>query len=111
MEICTPMKKLLQYSIQSFVDCLLVDKEAPTAQILSSNQGASGCGQAGMWFLHALSGCASLFIHLAMVGLCCCAWAFSSCCKWGLLFVAVFRLLVAVASLVVERGLYVCGFL
>ena len=85
MEICTPMKKLLQYSIQSFVDCLLVDKEAPTAQILSSNQGASGCGQAGMWFLHALSGCASLFIHLAMVGLCCCAWAFSSCSKAGLL--------------------------
>ena len=29
----------------------------------------------------------------------------SSCSKWGLLFVVVCRLLVAVASLVVERGL------
>ena len=46
-----------------------------------------------------------LFIYLAMVGLCCCAWAFSSCGKWGLLFVVVFRLLIAVASLGVEHGL------
>ena len=46
-----------------------------------------------------------LFIHLAMVGLCCCAWAFSSCGKRGLLFVAVFRLLISVASLGVEHGL------
>ena len=32
-----------------------------------------------------------LFIYsfLAALGLCCCAWAFSSCSEWGLLFVAV----------------------
>ena len=35
----------------------------------------------------------------------CCAWAFSSCSKWGLLFVAVHRLLIAVASLVADLGL------
>ena len=45
-----------------------------------------------------------LFI-LAALGLRCCARAFSSCGKRGLLFVAVCRLLIAVASLVVEHGL------
>ena len=39
------------------------------------------------------------------LGLCCCAWAFSSCSKWELLFVAVHRLLIAVSSLVAEHGL------
>ena len=34
----------------------------------------------------------------------CCAQAFSSCGKQGLLFVAVLRLLIAVASLIVEHG-------
>ena len=67
MEMCTPMKKLLQYFIQSFMGCLLWIRKVPVlgdaAQILSSNQGASGCGQVGVWFLHALSGCASLFIY------------------------------------------------
>ena len=33
------------------------------------------------------------------------AWAFSSCSKRGLLFLAVCGLLIAVASLVVEHGL------
>ena len=47
-----------------------------------------------------------LFIYLlAVFGLHCCAWAFSSCGEWGLLFVVVCRLLIAVASLVVEHGL------
>ena len=46
-----------------------------------------------------------LFIYLAALGLCCCAWAFSSCGERGLLFVAVRGLLVAVASLVAEHGL------
>ena len=48
-----------------------------------------------------------LFIHsfLAALGLRCCAWAFSSCGEWGLLLVAVRRLLTAVASLVVEHRL------
>ena len=35
-----------------------------------------------------------------MLGLHCCAWAFSSCSKWGLLFIAVHELLSAVTSLV-----------
>ena len=43
-------------------------------------------------------------IFLAALGLRCCTWAFSSCGKQGLLFVAVHMLLIAVASLV-ERGL------
>ena len=34
-----------------------------------------------------------------MLGLCCCACAFSSCGEWGLLFVAVRGLLIAVACL------------
>ena len=46
-----------------------------------------------------------IYLFLAALGLCCCAWAFSSCGERGLLFVAVRRLLIAVASLVVEHGL------
>ena len=48
--------------------------------------------------------CIYLFI-LAVLGLHCCAWAFSSCSEQGLLFVAVHRLLIAVASLVAELRL------
>ena len=63
----------------------------------------------------------SLFI-LAALGLHCCVQAFSSCSEQGLLFVAVRRLLIAVASLccraqapgmraavVVAHGLSSCG--
>ena len=39
------------------------------------------------------------------MGLHCCAWAWSSCSKWGLFFVAVRRLPIAVASLVAEDRL------
>ena len=39
-----------------------------------------------------------------MLGLRCCAWAFSSCSEQGLLFIAMHRLLIAVASLVAEHG-------
>ena len=59
---------------------------------------------------------------MAALGLCCCVLAFSSCGEGGLLFVAVCRLLVAVASLccrawtlgtrasvVVVHGLSSCG--
>ena len=46
-----------------------------------------------------------LFLFLAALGLHCCAQAFSSCGERGLLFVAVHRLLIAVASLVAELGL------
>ena len=45
-----------------------------------------------------------LFLFLAALGLRC-MQAFSSCCKQGLLFVAVHGLLIAVASLVAEHGL------
>ena len=46
-----------------------------------------------------------LFLFLAVLGLCCCVRAFSSCGERGLLFVAVCGLLIAVASLVSEHGL------
>ena len=49
----------------------------------------------------------SLFIYLfiAVLGLRCCSWAFSSCGERGLLFVLVCRPLIAVVSVVVEHGL------
>ena len=61
-----------------------------------------------------------IYLFLAALGLCCCTWAFSSCGKWGLLFVAVsrhcdafsccgVRALGARASVVVARGLSICG--
>ena len=46
-----------------------------------------------------------IYLFLAVLGLCCCAQAFSSCGEWGPLFAAVCRLLVVVASLVAEHGL------
>ena len=46
-----------------------------------------------------------IYLFLAALGLHCCAQAFSSCGERGLLFVAVHRLLIAVASLVAEHGL------
>ena len=42
---------------------------------------------------------------MAVFGLCCCAWAFSSCGESGLLSVAVCGLLIAVASLFVGHEL------
>ena len=45
------------------------------------------------------------YLFLAALGLRCCSRAFSSCCEWGLLFIAVRELLIAVASLVAEHGL------
>ena len=49
-------------------------------------------------------------IFLAVLGLRCCARAFSSCGERGLLFVAVRGPLIAVASLVVEHGSRCVGF-
>ena len=46
-----------------------------------------------------------IYLFLAALGLCCCTPAFFSCGEWGLLFVEVRGLLIAVASLVVERRL------
>ena len=46
-----------------------------------------------------------IYLFLAALGLHCCVWAFSSCGKQELLFVAVHGLLLAVASVVMEHGL------
>ena len=45
------------------------------------------------------------FFFLVVVDLCCCVWAFFSCSEYGLLFVAVGGLLIAVAFLVVGHRL------
>ena len=45
-----------------------------------------------------------IYLFLAVLGLCCCTRAFSSCGEWGLLFVAVRGLLIVLAFLV-EHGL------
>ena len=50
-----------------------------------------------------------IYIFLTALGLRCCMWAFSSCGELGLLFVAVYRLLIVVASLVAEHGLQAHG--
>ena len=42
---------------------------------------------------------------MAVLGLRCCVWAFSSCGERGLLLIEVRGLLIAVASLVAEHGL------
>ena len=44
---------------------------------------------------------------MAVLGLCCCMRAFSSCGEWGLLSVVVRGLLIVVATLVVEHGLFI----
>ena len=51
------------------------------------------------------------YLFLAVLGLCCRAWAFSSWGEWGLLFVLVCGLLTAVASLVAEHRLQACRLL
>ena len=56
----------------------------------------------GVWYLF-------IYLFMAALGVCCCAWAFSSCGEWGLLFVEVRGLLIAVASLV-ARALEHMGF-
>ena len=45
-----------------------------------------------------------IYLFLAVLGLRCCAQSFSSCGERGLHFIAVCRLLIAVASLVAEHG-------
>ena len=49
-----------------------------------------------------MTGVQTCALPISALHLCCCAWAFSSCGEWGLLFIVVRRLLIAVASLVVE---------
>ena len=56
--------------------------------------------------IHKISFFKNLFyLFLAALGLRCCVLAFSSCSEWGLFFVAVRGLLIAVVSLVVEHGI------
>ena len=55
-----------------------------------------------------------IYLFLAVLGLRFCVWAFSSCGKWGPLFIAVRGPLTVAASLVAEhklqtRGLSSCG--
>ena len=50
-----------------------------------------------------------IYLFLVMLGLCCCVWAFSSCGEKGLLFVVVLKLLIALASFVVEHRFYGTG--
>ena len=45
-----------------------------------------------------------MYLFLAVLGHCCCAWAFYSSSQWGLLFLAVLGLLIMVASLVVSTS-------
>ena len=46
-----------------------------------------------------------IYLFLAVLGLCCCAQAFSSCDDRGLLFIVVHGLLIAVASVVAKHRL------
>ena len=50
------------------------------------------------------------FFFLTVLGLCCCVRAFSSCDERELLFIAVHRLFIAVASLVAELRLLSVDF-
>ena len=50
-----------------------------------------------------------LFLFLAVLGLRCCARAFSNCGEWGLLFFAVCGLLIEVAFLIAEHRLQARG--
>ena len=47
---------------------------------------------------------APLKLFLAVLGLCCCMWAFSSFRKWGLPFTVICRFLIVVDSLDAKHG-------
>ena len=51
-----------------------------------------------------------IYLFLAALGLCCCTQAFSRCGEWGLLFVAVRRLLIAWLLLLQNMGSRCMGF-
>ena len=79
------------------------------------DQGRNPCPlhfQADSFFLinQLIDLCFKVNLFLAVLDLCCYAWAFSSCHKWGILFVAeVNGLLIEVVFLVAEHGLSVAG--
>ena len=52
-----------------------------------------------------------IYLFMAVLGLRCCTQAFSRCSEWGLLFVAVRRLLTAVASLLPSTSSRHLGFI
>ena len=58
-----------------------------------------------LFFFNKFIYCIIYLLFLAVLGLCCCARAFSCCSERGLLFIVVHQLLIAVASLVAEHGL------
>ena len=68
-------------------------------------------GSKGLWTIrftnlrYSLTSFLLIYLFLAALGFRCCVQAFSSCGEQGLLFAAVFGLLIAVASLVAEHRL------
>ena len=70
--------------------------DSPTVQSLSRSQDGFGFFLIYLFFI---------YLFLAVLGLRCCARAFSSCGERGLFLIVVHGLLIAVASLVVEHGL------
>ena len=49
--------------------------------------------------------CLFVYLFLAVLGLCCSEWNFSSCSDRGLLFIVLPELLIAITSLVAEHRL------
>ena len=78
------------------LNILSVSLDTPSCRELPEPHSQSGLG---------LCVCIFFFFFLAALGLCCCVRAFSSGGERGLLFIVVRGLLIAVASLVAERGL------
>ena len=93
-----------QGSLSSFTFKEICDNTGPT-QIIQGNLPISKASDRQLFFLFLKKFYLFIYLFLAALGLRCCARAFSSCGKWGLLFVAVHGLLIAVASLVAEHGL------
>ena len=103
------------FQLHSFVPVLLVENTNPLSLnflgILVENQLTKNLR---VHFLDSQFYSIDLYVYpffflklinfLAVLGLCCCMWAFSSCGKRGLLFIEVHRLLTVVASLAVEHG-------
>ena len=69
----------------------------------SLSNSSSGKQAIGKYPRAKLASVQPFFFFLAALGLRCCARAFSGCGEWGLLFVAVHGLLIAVASLIAEH--------
>ena len=66
---------------------------------------SGGCNNTALSYVLIFKKNKFICLFLAVLGLHCCVWVFSSCGERGLLFIAVCGLLIAVASLVAEHGL------